>query len=44
MTLNVYSHTIPGMQKDAAQKMDEVTALINITEVIEIVDNQNGLQ
>ena len=44
MTLNVYSHTIPGMQKEAAQKMDEVTALIDINEMLDKVDNQNGLQ
>ena len=35
MTLNVYSHTIPGMQKEAAQKMDQITALIDIREIIE---------
>jgi integrase len=30
MTLKVYSHTTPGMQKEAAKKMDEITALIDI--------------
>jgi len=31
MTLKVYSHTTPGMQKEAARKMDEITALIDIS-------------
>ena len=30
MTLKVYSHTTPGMQREAAKKMDEITALIDI--------------
>lgn len=44
MTLNVYSHVIPGMQKKAAQKMDEITAIIDINELLEEVENENGLQ
>ena len=44
MTLNVYSHTIPGMQKEAAQKMDEITALIDIKELFEDMENESGLQ
>lgn len=31
MTLKVYSHTTPGMQREAAKKMDEITALIDIS-------------
>lgn len=31
MTLKVYSHTTPGMQKEAAKKMDEITALIDVS-------------
>jgi hypothetical protein len=44
MTLNVYSHVIPGMQREAAEKMDEITALIDISEMLEKVEGQNGLQ
>ena len=44
MTLNVYSHTIPGMQKEAAKKMDEITALIDLKELLEEVENDSGLQ
>jgi integrase len=32
MTLKVYSHTTPGMQKEAARKMDEITAIIEIND------------
>lgn len=31
MTLNVYSHVTPGMQQQAAEKMDEITALIDVS-------------
>ena len=44
MTLNVYSHVIPGMQREAAEKMDEITALIDISEMLDKVEGQNGLQ
>ncbi|HOR18822.1 MAG TPA: tyrosine-type recombinase/integrase [Brevefilum sp.] len=44
MTLNVYSHVIPGMQREAAEKMDEITAVIDISEMLAKVENQNGLQ
>jgi len=44
MTLNVYSHVIPGMQEEAAKKMDEITALIDIKELLEEVENETGLQ
>lgn len=44
MTLNVYSHTIPGMQKEAAQKMDEITALIDIKELVNGDKKKYGLQ
>jgi len=44
MTLNVYSHVIPGMQREAAEKMDEITALIDISAMLEKVEDQNGLQ
>jgi len=30
LTLNTYSHISPGMQEYAAQKMDEITALIDV--------------
>lgn len=30
LTLNTYSHISPGMQEFAAQKMDEITALIDV--------------
>ena len=35
MTLNVYSHTIPGMQEEAARKMDEITAVIEIADFLD---------
>ncbi len=44
LTLNVYSHVIPGMQKEAAQKMDEITAIYEINELIETTEGRNGLQ
>ena len=44
LTLNVYSHVMPGMQREAAEKMDEITALIDISEMLEKVEDQNGLQ
>jgi integrase len=44
MTLNVYSHVIPGMQEEAAQKMDEITAIIDANELFEKVEGQNGLE
>lgn len=44
MTLNVYSHVIPGMQREAAEKMDEITAVIDISETLEEIENRNGLQ
>jgi integrase len=44
MTLNVYSHTIPGMQQEAAEKMDEITAIIDASEILEEVENETGLQ
>lgn len=31
LTLNTYSHTMPGMQKEAAAKMDEITAIIDVS-------------
>jgi len=36
MTLNVYSHVTPGMQKEAAEKMDEITELIDISFPVEV--------
>ena len=44
MTLNVYSHVIPGMQEETAKKMDEITALIDLKELLEEVENDSGLQ
>lgn len=43
MTVNVYSHVIPGMQKKSSRKMDEITAIIDDNELFEKVDGQNGL-
>ena len=31
LTLNTYSHLLPGMQEDAAEKMDEITAIIDVS-------------
>ena len=44
MTLNVYSHVMPGMQEEVAEKMDEITTIFDISEVFEKVENRNGLQ
>jgi len=44
LTLNVYSHVIPGMQKEAAQKMDEITAIIDVNELLEKIEDRIGLQ
>jgi len=32
------------MQKEAAEKMDEITAIIELNELFEKVENQTGLQ
>lgn len=34
LTLNTYSHVLPGMQKEAADKMDELISLIDVTSEI----------
>jgi len=44
MTLNVYSHVIPGMQMEAAQNIVEITALIEINELFKKVAYEKGLQ
>jgi integrase len=35
LTMNTYSHLLPGLQKEAAEKMDEITALIEVSLNIE---------
>ena len=44
MTLNVYSHVMPGMQQEAAQKMDEITAINENEDPLENVEDNPGLQ
>ncbi len=39
ITLNAYSHTILGMLRDAARKMDEIAALIDIIELLDSPEN-----
>jgi hypothetical protein len=34
MTLNTYSHVIPNMQADAAEKLDELFASVDVSDEI----------
>ena len=38
LTLNTYSHILPTMQEDAAEKLDELLTPIDITDHIKIVN------
>ena len=37
LTLNTYSHVLPSMQEDAAEKLDELLTPIDVTEHIKVV-------
>ncbi|HEY5158549.1 MAG TPA: site-specific integrase [Anaerolineales bacterium] len=37
MTLNIYSHVLPSMQEDAAEKLDELLNPIDVSDVIKQV-------
>ena len=37
MTLNTYSHVLPSMQNEAAEKMDELLTPIDISEQIQSI-------
>lgn len=34
LTLNTYSHLLPGIQEEAAEKMDEITAIIDVSQKV----------
>ena len=40
MTLNTYSHVLPSMQQDAAQKLDELLTPIEVTDKIKVIKDQ----
>lgn len=35
LTLNTYSHVMPGMQEEAADKIDELLTLVDVKEELE---------
>ena len=41
LTLNTYSHVLPGMQEEAATKLDELVTLVEVgSEPIKILENK----
>jgi integrase len=40
MTLNTYSHVLPSMQEDAAQKLDKFLTPIEVTDKINAIKEQ----
>ena len=38
MTLNTYSHLLPSMQEDAAEKMDELLKPIDVNEELKQIN------
>lgn len=41
LTLNTYSHVLPSMQEEAAEKMDEILVPIEVTEALNKVKEQS---
>ena len=41
MNLNTYSHVLPVMQDEAAEKMDELLAPINVSNELKIIGERN---
>ena len=43
LTLNTYSHVLPGMQEEAATKLDELVTLVEVgSEPIKILENKEA--
>ena len=42
LTLNIYSHVLPSMQEEAAEKMDELLAPIDISEELKKIEEQTA--
>ena len=43
MTLNTYSHVLPGMQDEAAGKLDELLTPINVSNDLKKLEERNPL-
>ncbi|MGA7607934.1 MAG: site-specific integrase [Anaerolineales bacterium] len=43
LTLNTYSHVLPSMQEDAAEKMDEILIPIEVSEEFKHVEDQTAI-
>jgi len=41
MTLNTYSHVMPGMQDEAAGKLDELLTPINVSDDLKKLEERN---
>ena len=41
LTLNTYSHVVPGMQEEAAGKLDELLAPINVSDELRKLGSHN---
>jgi integrase len=37
LTLNTYSHVLPHLQEEAAEKMDELLTLIDVSDELEVI-------
>ena len=44
MNLNTYSHVLPVMQDEAAEKMDELLTPINVIDELKIIGERNSPQ
>ena len=42
LTLNTYSHVLPSMQEEAAEKMDEILVPIDVSESLKKVEEQSS--
>ena len=43
LTLNTYSHVLPHMQEEAAEKMDELLTVIDISDELEEIKKPNQI-
>ena len=43
LTLNTYSHGLPHLQEEAAEKMDERLALIDVSDELEVIKKPNQI-
>ena len=43
LTLNTYSHVLPSMQEDAAEKLEEILTPIDVTDKINVAHDKYGV-